>query len=91
MESPKFNKFDISEVTYKVVNGQDIKAFTIIPKNTSAGKHPVIVKFHGGNFVRFSPAPLEIVLTSLRSLGLPCILIGFRNGHWTTASSILPC
>jgi len=51
MDSPKYAKFDISEVTYKVVNGQDIKAFIMIPKNTSTGKHPVMAKFHGGSFV----------------------------------------
>jgi cephalosporin-C deacetylase-like acetyl esterase len=52
MNSPKFAQFDISEVTYKVFNNQDIKAFIMLPKNTTPGKCPVIAKFHGGGFVR---------------------------------------
>ncbi|KFY47981.1 hypothetical protein V495_01705 [Pseudogymnoascus sp. VKM F-4514 (FW-929)] len=51
MDSPKYSKFDVSAVTYKVVNGQDIKAFVLTPKDISTGNHPVVVKFHGGFFV----------------------------------------
>jgi cephalosporin-C deacetylase-like acetyl esterase len=51
MDSPKYEKFDISEVTYKVANGQDIKAFIMVPKKTTSGSLPVIAKFHGGFFV----------------------------------------
>ncbi|OBT67671.1 hypothetical protein VE03_03550 [Pseudogymnoascus sp. 23342-1-I1] len=51
MDSPKYSKFDISVVTYKVVNGQDIKAYVLTPKNISSGNHPIVVKFHGGFFV----------------------------------------
>ena len=51
MDSPKFEKFDIAAVTYKVFNNQDIKAFIVVPKNASPGTHPVISKFHGGGFV----------------------------------------
>jgi cephalosporin-C deacetylase-like acetyl esterase len=52
MDSPKYAKFDVSDVSYKVVNGHDIKAYVLTPKNISPGKHPIVVKFHGGFFVR---------------------------------------
>ena len=52
MDSEKYAKFDVSDLTYKVVNGQDIKAFVLTPKGIAPGAHPVVVKFHGGNFVR---------------------------------------
>ena len=51
MDSSKYEKFDISDVTYKVVSGQDIKAFVMVPKETKSGGLPVIAKFHGGFFV----------------------------------------
>jgi cephalosporin-C deacetylase-like acetyl esterase len=54
MDSEKFSKFDISELTYKVVNNQDIKAYVLTPKTITPGKHPIIVEFHGGFLV--SPA-----------------------------------
>jgi cephalosporin-C deacetylase-like acetyl esterase len=59
MDHPKYAAFDVSDVTYKVVNGHDIKAYVLTPKNLSAGKHPILVKFHGGNFVsEIPPRPL---------------------------------
>ncbi|KAI9816279.1 MAG: hypothetical protein M1827_001881 [Pycnora praestabilis] len=48
MDSPKYAKFDIVETTYKLVDDQPIKAYLFTPKNIHAGKHPVLVKFHGG-------------------------------------------
>jgi cephalosporin-C deacetylase-like acetyl esterase len=50
--SPKYAKFDLFEVTYKVFNDQNIQAFALIPKNIPSRKYPVMVKFHGGFFVR---------------------------------------
>jgi cephalosporin-C deacetylase-like acetyl esterase len=55
MDSPLYAKFDISKTAYKVVNNQEIKAYVLTPKNISSGKHPIVVKFHGGFFVSFSP------------------------------------
>jgi cephalosporin-C deacetylase-like acetyl esterase len=52
MNSPKYARFDVSDVTYKVVNDQDIKAFILTPKGIAPGSHPIVVKFHGGFFVR---------------------------------------
>lgn len=54
MDSLKYSQFDVSAVTYKVVNGQDIKAYVLTPKNITTGKHPIAVKFHGGFFVSSS-------------------------------------
>lgn len=54
MDSPKFAKFDILTLVYKVVKGHQIKAYVLTPKNISPGKHPVAVKFHGGFFVSSS-------------------------------------
>lgn len=60
MDSPKYAAFDVSDVTYKVVNGQDIKAYILTPKNLVPGKHPIVVKFHGGFFVsKFHPTSLD--------------------------------
>jgi cephalosporin-C deacetylase-like acetyl esterase len=61
MDSPKYSKFDVSSVAYKVVNGQDIKAYVLTPKGITSGNHPIVVKFHGGFFVSLlSPHPIPI-------------------------------
>lgn len=51
MHDPKFSKFDISEVTYKVVNNHEIKAFILVPKSLPDGIYPVLARFHGGSHV----------------------------------------
>lgn len=89
MDSPKYSKFDVSAVTYKVVNGQDIKAFVLTPKDIPTGNHPVVVKFHGGFFVGLlSPHQYQYIPNSDRFRGKASLLIGMHNGRWTTASSI---
>jgi acetyl esterase/lipase len=95
MDSPLYAKFDISETAYKVVNNQEIKAYVLTPKNISSGKHPVVVKFHGGFFVSFSALEdgryfQEHLSPSSRSLVLACFLTGIHHGHWTTACFIQP-
>ncbi|KAH8817248.1 Alpha/Beta hydrolase protein [Xylogone sp. PMI_703] len=50
MDSPKYAKFNILEVTYKVFNNQNINAYIFVPKDISPGKHPILAKFHGGFF-----------------------------------------
>lgn len=62
MDSPKYNNFNISEVAYKVIKGQKINAYVLIPKSINPGLHPVVVKFHGGGFV--SPEPLRLIVLS---------------------------
>jgi len=51
MDSLKYVKFDISKVTYKIVNHQDIELFVLVPKDVLPGKHPVLATFHGGLYV----------------------------------------
>jgi hypothetical protein len=57
MYGDKFAAFDTTEVPYKVVNDQPIKAYIMVPKNDAPGKHPIVAKFHGGFFV--SPTPIQ--------------------------------
>jgi len=49
-ESPKtrFVGFDRYTVVYKTVNGHDITAEILVPKNIHPGSHPLLVQFHGG-------------------------------------------
>ncbi|KAI9038593.1 alpha/beta-hydrolase [Aspergillus affinis] len=50
--SPKFDPFNIISTTYKTVSQHDIAVNVLVPKKiTSAGKYPVIIRFHGGGFV----------------------------------------
>lgn len=51
MDDPKYSKFIISEVAYKVFNEQDIKAYVMVPKALMSGTYPVLVTLHGGFFV----------------------------------------
>jgi dipeptidyl aminopeptidase/acylaminoacyl peptidase len=48
MNSPKYANFDIAEVSYKIIDGQEIQLYVLTPKNASTGKHPVVAEFHGG-------------------------------------------
>jgi cephalosporin-C deacetylase-like acetyl esterase len=54
MVSEKYSRFDVTEVTYKIVNDQGIKAYILIPKDIIPGNYPVVAKFHGGGYVSFS-------------------------------------
>ncbi|PQE29467.1 Alpha beta hydrolase fold-1 protein [Rutstroemia sp. NJR-2017a WRK4] len=51
MDSPRYERFNVSKVTYKVVHGHEIHAYILVPKNLPKGKHPLIIKFHGGGSV----------------------------------------
>lgn len=46
--SPKFSPFTITSTPYKTVDGQGIPVHVCLPKSTTPGKHPVMVRFHGG-------------------------------------------
>ena len=37
--------------SYKVVSGVDIKADIVLPPGLKAGKHPLIIAWHGGALV----------------------------------------
>ncbi|KAF3050933.1 hypothetical protein E8E11_008701 [Didymella keratinophila] len=47
----RFDSFNIYRTSYKKVNGQGIDVGILIPKNLKPGKHPILVKFHGGGLV----------------------------------------
>lgn len=65
MDSPKYAKFDISEVTYKVEREQNIQAFVLVPKGLTPGKYPSTGKFHGGFFVGCSLLGLQHITDTL--------------------------
>ncbi|KAE8382280.1 alpha/beta-hydrolase [Aspergillus bertholletiae] len=45
----KFENFNVIQITYKQVDGHDIRADVIVPKSLSAkGPRPVVARFHGG-------------------------------------------
>lgn len=82
MDSPKYSKFDISAVTYKVANGQDIKAYVLTPKNIPSGNYPIVVKFHGGFYVSLlSSHPFQFVSNTPRFPATAYIQTGIHNGH----------
>jgi acetyl esterase/lipase len=51
MASNKFAAFNIYTTAYKHVNNQPISVDVLVPKNLKPGKHPLIVRFHGGFLV----------------------------------------
>ncbi|ESZ97901.1 hypothetical protein SBOR_1713 [Sclerotinia borealis F-4128] len=55
MDSPRFSQFDVSVTTYRTIQNHEIQAYVLIPKNISPGKHPLIVKIHGGGSVAKPP------------------------------------
>lgn len=46
--SAKFSAFNLIDVNYKEVHSVAIPASILIPKDTQAGTHPVLVRWHGG-------------------------------------------
>jgi cephalosporin-C deacetylase-like acetyl esterase len=46
--SVKFAAFNIVDVHYKTVNGVAVPASILIPKDIRPGKHPLLVRWHGG-------------------------------------------
>lgn len=49
--SSKFDAFNVKNVVYKELNKHEIPASVLIPKDAQPGKHPVMVRWHGGGFV----------------------------------------
>ncbi|KAF3010842.1 hypothetical protein E8E13_008872 [Curvularia kusanoi] len=47
----RFDSFDVYRTSYKKVNNQAIDVGLLVPKNLEPGKHPILVKFHGGGLV----------------------------------------
>lgn len=46
--SPRYSVFNITSTPYKTVRGHEIPVHVFLPKSLTPGKHPVIVRFHGG-------------------------------------------
>ena len=42
------DKFSTFRTSYKLVDGQPIHAFFIVPNELPAGPRPLLVRFHGG-------------------------------------------
>lgn len=47
----RFDSFTIHRTSYKEVNNQPIDVGILVPKSLKPGKHPLLVKFHGGGLV----------------------------------------
>ncbi|KAF1840250.1 alpha/beta-hydrolase [Cucurbitaria berberidis CBS 394.84] len=47
----RFDSFDIYHTSYKKIGNHEIRAGILVPKTLSPGKHPILVKFHGGGLV----------------------------------------
>lgn len=50
-DTHRFREFDIHDVVYKTVNGCNIPASVLVRKSCRDGRHPVIVRWHGGGLV----------------------------------------
>lgn len=48
----RFDSFNIHRTSYKKVRDQGVDVGIFIPKTLKPGKHPILVKFHGGGLVR---------------------------------------
>ncbi|KAL2211228.1 alpha/beta-hydrolase [Sarocladium strictum] len=67
-----FKHFDIFEEVYKTVEGVEIKAAIILPKDLAPGLHPLIFSIHGGFLMTghslfapfFTPAALKLAKES---------------------------
>ena len=46
--SPKFKAYNLIDIEYKAVDGISIPATVLVPKDVNPGKHPVLVRWHGG-------------------------------------------
>lgn len=49
----RFDSFDVHRTSYKKIGDHNIEVGILIPKDIKPGKHPVIVKFHGGGLVKY--------------------------------------
>ncbi|CAE7015863.1 hypothetical protein CFE70_002734 [Pyrenophora teres f. teres 0-1] len=47
----RFDSFNIYRVPYKKIGEHEIEAGILVPKDLKAGKHPALIKFHGGGLI----------------------------------------
>lgn len=56
----RFDSFNVYKTSYKKIGEHEIGVAVLVPKDLKPGKHPVMVKFHGGGLVCLpSPIPLS--------------------------------
>jgi cephalosporin-C deacetylase-like acetyl esterase len=51
LQIEKHSRFNVFTTSYKTINDHAITLDVLIPKQPSSGKHPLIVKIHGGALV----------------------------------------
>ena len=47
----RIDTLHVFRTSFKKIGDNDIDVGILVPKDLKPGKHPVIVKFHGGNLV----------------------------------------
>ncbi|EDU44574.1 Alpha beta hydrolase fold-3 domain protein [Pyrenophora tritici-repentis] len=47
----RFHSFHVYRIPYKKIGEHEIEAGILVPKDLKAGKHPAMVKFHGGGLI----------------------------------------
>lgn len=52
----RLDSFYVHRTSYKKIGDHEIEVALLVPKELKSGKHPVMVKFHGGGLVNFSLA-----------------------------------
>jgi cephalosporin-C deacetylase-like acetyl esterase len=50
----RFDSFHIYRIPFKKVGDHEIEVGILVPKDLKPGKHPLIVKYHGGGLVSFA-------------------------------------
>jgi cephalosporin-C deacetylase-like acetyl esterase len=50
----RFDSFNVYRTFYKKVGSHEIEANILVPKGLKPGKHPVMIKWHGGGLVILS-------------------------------------
>jgi cephalosporin-C deacetylase-like acetyl esterase len=47
----RFDSFNFYRTSYKKIGDHEIEVNVLVPKNIVPGKHPLMVKWHGGGLV----------------------------------------
>jgi len=59
--------FNIFTVPYKTINNHEITTDILVPKNIQPGKHPLLVRIHGGGLVSTFLHSIHITQTNQTS------------------------
>lgn len=62
----RLDSFHVHRTSYKKIGDHEIEVAILVPKELKSGKHPVMVKFHGGGLVKLPSKcnPTEMKLTT---------------------------